>query len=779
LGRLRDQARQLGADTQFSASEAADAMSFLAMAGFNVDQIYRSMPDTLNLAAAAQLDMGSAADIVSNIMTGFGIQTDRLGVAVDVLSKAFISSNTDLRMLGEGMKFVGPVASGLGVSFEETTAALGALSNAGIQGGMAGTSLRRILSALASEADKLGISTTDASGRLRPLADIIDDLNAKGMTTAETLAVFGERGGPAMQALLSQGGQALRQFTQQLEDAGGTAQAVAETQMQGLHGMIKELQSAGEELALSLGDAGLLDMAKRLTVGLTGLVRRFNELPGPVKTAGLVIGGVAAAAGPLLLVVGNLITNIPKFVAGWQLLRTAMLPFLGPAGILLLVAGGVIAISEALSDPGGRGLEQSLKDAEIAVGKFEQALADAKGDMSDTRVIETLNDSFTSLGENLTGPVKRAFEGMRDELLLTVQEAENASAALTRIIIGGNLAQDLQAGGLWNARLMAGFRQAGALMFGEDRIIDADQAVIAALLRGDLEEALRIAREVERVLARAPQSGVIEGLRERTPHLEGVINRHAQPVSTHANVGVTASTPLETGSGYDALGIPKDGSTREVEVVVTVRTAQTAEELFGALAGEGTAVNRAVARLGGRPEQVLEGLRRRAQLFEEAMQRAWEIPDLTADQFAYLARRYEELTGAVEAFEHAMSVSRMMGPDGTRGPLPDTVIGPRLSRADIEEIGRMRRRAEDYDRQLAESLNLMYGDSAGELARMKARGRDYARQLSESRRLFDEVYGDSDGELARFHSNMRFGAEAMARAAERAERLARSVNRAA
>src|SRR5690606_1204770 len=106
---------------------------------------------------------------------------------------------------------------------------------------------------------------------------------------------------------------------------------------------------AGEELALSLGDAGLLDMAKRLTVGLTGLVRRFNELPQPVKTAGLVIGGVAAAAGPLLLVVGNLITNIPKLIAGWQLLRTAMLPFLGPVGILAGAVAGYIALNEAMN----------------------------------------------------------------------------------------------------------------------------------------------------------------------------------------------------------------------------------------------------------------------------------------------------------------------------------------------------------------------------------------------------------------------------------------------
>src|SRR5690606_35147399 len=163
--------------------------------------------------------------------------------------------------------------------------------------------------------------------------------------------------------------QALRQFTQQLEDAGGTAQAVAETQMQGLHGMIKELQSAGEELALSLGDAGLLDMAKRLTVGLTGLVRRFNELPQPVKTAGLVIGGVAAAAGPLLIVVGNLITSIPKFVAGWQLLRTAMLPFLGTAGILGALALGFYAVWRAM-DTGRAARLAMAQQFDTLIGKM-------------------------------------------------------------------------------------------------------------------------------------------------------------------------------------------------------------------------------------------------------------------------------------------------------------------------------------------------------------------------------------------------------------------------
>jgi hypothetical protein len=169
--RLRDQAKELGATTQFSATQAAEAQAFLAQAGFNTDQIFRSLPGTLNLAGAAQLDLGRSADIVSNILTGFQLDVGELDRAVDVLAKAFVSSNTDLEQLGQGFKFVGPVASAFGISLEETAAALGLLGNAGLQASSAGTGLRRIISTLAKEQDKLGISTVDAQGKLRWDAD--------------------------------------------------------------------------------------------------------------------------------------------------------------------------------------------------------------------------------------------------------------------------------------------------------------------------------------------------------------------------------------------------------------------------------------------------------------------------------------------------------------------------------------------------------------------------------------------------------------------------------
>ncbi len=130
---LRDIAKELGSTTQFSATQAADAMGFLAQAGFSANEVMGAIPSTLQLASAAQLDLASAADITSNILAGFGLEVSELGRANDVLVKTFTSANTDLVQLGQAMKFVGPVAKAAGVSFEETAAAVGLLGNAGIQ----------------------------------------------------------------------------------------------------------------------------------------------------------------------------------------------------------------------------------------------------------------------------------------------------------------------------------------------------------------------------------------------------------------------------------------------------------------------------------------------------------------------------------------------------------------------------------------------------------------------------------------------------------------------
>src|SRR5690606_25493246 len=176
LAALETQAKELGRTTQFSASEAADGMGYLAMAGFEANEILGSMPSVLQLAAAAQMDLGRAADITSNILTGYGMEVDELGHANDVLVNAMTRANVDLTMLGESFKYVGPVAKSAGVTFEESAAAIGLLGNAGIQGSMAGTALRGAISRLlnptgeaARTLERLGVNAVTSSGELRPL----------------------------------------------------------------------------------------------------------------------------------------------------------------------------------------------------------------------------------------------------------------------------------------------------------------------------------------------------------------------------------------------------------------------------------------------------------------------------------------------------------------------------------------------------------------------------------------------------------------------------------
>lgn len=322
LKSFSDQAKELGATTQFSASQAADAMTFLAMAGFKADEIVGAMPGTLQLAAAAQLDMADAADIVSNVLAGYGMEVEELSRVNDVLVKTFTSANTDLRQLGEAMKYAGPIATAAGVQFEEAAAAIGMLGNAGIQGSMAGTSLRgaisRILAPTKSMTDAMnaaGLSFTDAQGRILPLADIIEQLEPHADDAGLMMELFGQRAGPAMAALVSQGSDGLRELTEELRNSGGTAEEIAASQMKGFNGAILELKSAFEALQIAIAESGLLEWATEMVKRLTGFISRLSQTNPELLKMGVIAAGVAAALGPLLIGVGLLLQGLGPFLA--------------------------------------------------------------------------------------------------------------------------------------------------------------------------------------------------------------------------------------------------------------------------------------------------------------------------------------------------------------------------------------------------------------------------------------------------------------------------------
>lgn len=316
---LTDQARELGRTTRYKASEAADGMSYLAMAGFEVNEIMETMPDMLSLASASATDLATTADIASNILTGFGMEATEMGRAADVMALACASSNTDLTQLGEAMSYAAPVAKGFGMSIEETAAAVGFLSNAGIQSSMAGTTLRGMLTKLADptneatkKLEKYGIALEDVNPEVNSFTEILKTLKDAGVYTSDMMGIMGQRAGPGTAALLSQGYENLEIYTEKLENAEGAASRMAETMEEGPGGSMRKLSSALESVAITLGDTiadALLPFADTLA-NVAGKLSAFGEAHPTLLKIIVVLGGLAAAAGPVLMAVGMMASGI-------------------------------------------------------------------------------------------------------------------------------------------------------------------------------------------------------------------------------------------------------------------------------------------------------------------------------------------------------------------------------------------------------------------------------------------------------------------------------------
>lgn len=340
-------AKEMGATTSFSASEAADALAFLGMAGLDANESMSALPGILDLAAAGGMELATTADIATNVLSGFGLEIDQLGRLNDTLAEAARSSNTSVEQLGGGFQYVGPVASAAGLSLEETAAALGILADAGIQGEKGGTALRGALSRLLQPTaqvqgtlDDLGVSVLEADGAMRPLADIMEDLEGAGAGVNEMISLFGQESGPGMMAILERGSDGLRDFTGELENAEGAAGEMAAIKMEGLQGQLNQLKSSAESVMLAIADSGLLGTVTSLVTRLADWVGALAETNPALLRWGTIIAAVAAALGPLLIVVGMTMTAIGQISAVLKVVAGA---FRGAAAAKLLFSAALWA----------------------------------------------------------------------------------------------------------------------------------------------------------------------------------------------------------------------------------------------------------------------------------------------------------------------------------------------------------------------------------------------------------------------------------------------------
>ncbi|HHN8457720.1 TPA: phage tail tape measure protein [Morganella morganii] len=359
---LRGQARELGATTAFTANEVAQGQAFYAMAGFKPEQIQNAMKGTLSMSLAGDIDLATTADIGSNILTGFKLNSDEMNRVSDTLVATFTRSNTNLNMLGDTMKYVAPVASGLGVDLETAAVAAGKLGDAGIQGSMAGTSLRSILGRLAEPPkqaadalEELGIKTRDAKGNLRELPEILTELDkkTKKMGTAQRAGYFkhiaGEEAFSALSVLTEQAGKGeLQKMIAEVKAAKGEAQKVADTMTDNLDGDIKNLVSAWEDVGIQIFggvDSPLRSISKSVTeiIGKVGeWTKRNPELTNTLTKIALALGVVLAVGGAIVLMLAAMLGPMAMLKLSMSVLG------IKGAGAFGLLAKGIKFVSLAL-----------------------------------------------------------------------------------------------------------------------------------------------------------------------------------------------------------------------------------------------------------------------------------------------------------------------------------------------------------------------------------------------------------------------------------------------
>ncbi|GAK09005.1 phage tail tape measure protein [Geomicrobium sp. JCM 19038] len=409
---LTEQAKHLGETTVFSASQAADGMAFLGMAGWETSAILEGMPGLLDLAASAQMDLGRAADITSNIMAAFSLEAAESSRVSDVLAKAASNANTNVEQMGEAMGYVAPSANTLGLSMEETAAAVMAVSDAGIQGSRAGrafgTSLTRLAKPTSQMEDvmtDLGLAFFNANGEMESIPAMVGQLETAfaDMTEEQQAAalstLFGAEAMRHWAILVDQGSESLAANTQMLEESEGAAAEMANTMMDNAQGALIEFKSALEGAGIALSEHLLPSVTSIIESG-TDLVRKFSDLDESTQKWIVGLGLTAAAIGPVMMVIGPLVTALGTIVttlgtasiaiAGAGGLTAAfggLAAAAGPVGLAIggvaLAVGGLTAAHHLLKD-------ETLKLNDVSTENAEKMLAQADS-------VETLANRYDEL----------------------------------------------------------------------------------------------------------------------------------------------------------------------------------------------------------------------------------------------------------------------------------------------------------------------------------------------------------------------------------------------
>ena len=354
LEALRDKAREMGSKTKFSASEAAEAMNYMAMAGWKTNDMLSGIEGIMNLAAASGEDLATTSDIVTDALTALGLSAEDSGHFADILAAASSNANTNVSMMGETFKYCAPVAGALGFSAEDTAEAIGLMANAGIKSSQAGTAMRSMMTNLTGEVKftgaafgELTVQTTNTDGSMRSLGDILADCRAafaqmsESEKAANAEALVGKNAMSGFLAVMNAAPGDIEKLNSAINNCDGTAEKMAATMQDNLAGQLTILKSQLEELAISIGEI-LMPYIRQIVGWIQGLVDWLNSLDEGTKKIIVTVALVAAALGPVLIVIGKVVGAVGTIMTVVPQIASAI------SGVIAFVSGTVIPAISAV-----------------------------------------------------------------------------------------------------------------------------------------------------------------------------------------------------------------------------------------------------------------------------------------------------------------------------------------------------------------------------------------------------------------------------------------------
>ena len=459
LADLTAKAKEMGAKTKFSASESAEAMNYMAMAGWKTKDMIGGIEGIMNLAAASGEDLATTSDIVTDALTAFGMTAQDSTRFADVLAAASSNANTNVSMMGETFKYCAPVAGALGYTVEDTAEAIGLMANSGIKASNAGTAMRAMLTNLQGTVEFAGdsfgkwvVETTNTDGSMRGLNEILKDCREafSHMTESEKAAnaeaLVGKTGMSGFLAVMNAAPADIEKLNGAITNSAGAAEEMAAIMNDNLNGQITILKSAIEGIAITIGDK-LLPYIKKAVSWFQTAADYINNLSDAQVDSIIKWAGIAAAIGPAILVFGKIVTTIGKVQSTFGKVIKTIGSFHGVVGLITSPAGIVIGVLAAIAvavfliiknwdqvkaflSKVGEWFKGAFEKAGVSVEGFKNKFS------SIGNTIGNIVEKISGFCKNIAGIFKREFAGS------VTDGIESANEGLESFVGGAGIAFD-------------------------------------------------------------------------------------------------------------------------------------------------------------------------------------------------------------------------------------------------------------------------------------------------------------------------------------------------